>query len=60
MSLNKEKEGHEGQQTSKKLVSKVLIAVKRKPLSLKQRQGKEQYLEPAAIELTISIFLKNI
>ena len=42
MSLNTEKEGQEGQQTSDKLESKVLIVVQDKPLSLKQQQEKEQ------------------
>ena len=55
MSLNTEKEGQEGQQTSDKLESKVLLIVQDKPLSLKQQQEKEQYLEPTVIELTPSI-----
>ena len=55
MSLNTEKEGQEGQQTSDKLESKVLIVVQDKPLSLKQQQEKEQYLEPEVLELTPSI-----
>ena len=55
MSLNTEKEGQEGQQTSDKLESKVLIVLQDKPLLLKQQYEKEQYLEPNVIELTPSV-----
>ena len=55
MSLNTENEGQEGQQTSDKLESKVLIVVQDKPLSLKKQHEKEHCLEPNVIELTPTI-----
>lgn len=52
MSSNTEQEGQEGQQTTDKLDSKVLIVVRDKPLSEEQQNEKEHFFDSNTRELT--------